>query len=88
MKHDGRIVGDLLLDIKQPFGQVHKDTIMPENISIMQPMENQLGGNRMVGNNGFDHAPPIKDSPNPDAEAYACRGLDSPLTYWTGKPGR
>lgn len=76
-----------LLDKKQPFGEVHKNTILPENIPIKQASKNQLGGNRMVGNNGFDHAPPIKDSPNPDAEAYACRHDDNPF-FWSGRPAK
>jgi len=76
-----------LLDKRQPFGEVHRDTILPENIPIKQASKNQLGGNNMVGNNGFDHAPPIKDSPNPTAEAQACAHGDNPY-FWTGHPGR
>lgn len=74
-----------LLNKKQPFGEVHKDTILPENISVKRAEKNQLGGNRMVGNNGFDHAPPIKDSPNATAEAQASAHHDNPF-YWCGRP--
>lgn len=74
-----------LLNKKQPFGEVHRNTILPENIPVKKAEKNYLGNNRIVGNNGFDHAPPILDNPNPGAEAYACRHEDNPF-YWTGRP--
>ena len=73
-----------LLNKKQPFGEVHRNTILPENIPVKQASKNQLGNNRIVGNNGFDHAPPIKDSPNASAEAQASAHHDNPF-YWCGR---
>lgn len=76
-----------LLNAKQPFGVVHEHHCMPPAMNGPEGKANPLGSNRVVGNNGFDHAPPIKDSPNPSAEAYASRHDDNPF-FWTGRPAK
>lgn len=76
-----------LLNMKQPFGNVQEHHCMPPAMNGPEGSKNALGNERVVGNNGFDHAPPIKDSPNSNAEAYACRHNDNPFA-WTGRPGR
>jgi hypothetical protein len=76
-----------LLNMKQPFGSVQNHKEMPAPMNGPEGSRNAPGSEKVVGNNGFDHAPPIKDNPNPGAEAYACRNYDNPFA-WTGKPGR
>jgi hypothetical protein len=73
-----------LLNEKQPFG-LHRDerTMGPGLNGI--PTSNPTGGLTMRANNGSDHGPSFADK-NPGAHAYACRGIDHPLTHWTGKP--
>jgi hypothetical protein len=76
-----------LLNEKQPFGQVHEHNCFPGGIEISDNHRNILGKTNPVGNNGFNHAPPIKDSPNASAEAQASAHNDNPF-YWSGRPGR
>lgn len=74
-----------LVNQKQPFGKVHENTILPSNIPMKSGARNYLGADKVVGNNGFDHAPPIKSNPNPGAGAYAGRFADNPF-HFTGHP--
>lgn len=76
-----------LLNEKQPFGQVHEHRCMPAPMNGPEGSRNAPGKTDPVGNNGFNHAPPIKDSPNPSAEAQASAYHDNPF-YWSGRPGR
>lgn len=76
-----------LLNEKQPFGQVHEHRCMPAPLNGPAGERNMPGKERVVGNNGFDHAPPIKDSPNAGAEAYASRNNDNPFA-WSGRPAK
>jgi len=74
-----------LLNKKQPFGEVHRDTILPENIPVKKAYKTQLGSDRIVGNNGFNHAPPIRDNPNPSAQAQASAHHDNPFHWCHGR---
>lgn len=76
-----------LLNEKQPFGQVHEHRCMPAPLNGPVGSRNVLGKTDPVGNNGFNHAPPIKGNPNPSAEAQASAYHDNPF-HWVGKPGR
>lgn len=74
-----------LVDQTQPFGVVHKANAFPSNVPIKPGVRNDLGANKVVGNNGFNHAPPILSNPNPGAGAYAGRFADNPF-HFTGHP--
>ncbi len=69
------------------FGRSCNYTMMPRPLNGMAERMKDLGARMKVGNNGFDHAPPIKDSPNPNAEAYAARHDDNAF-FWSGRPAK
>jgi len=77
--------GPLLLNERQPFGNVRDIDSMDGQGRPAEHFNRPLGSLSPVGNNGYNHAESMADK-NPGAYAYACRGVNDPLTHWTGSP--
>lgn len=84
-EHGGRIHGRLLIDERQPFGDVDNDICMPAGLNGVPMMDKHPGPDKHVGNNGMDKVLPMNMNPFPGAEDYASAHYNNPY-FWTGHP--